>query len=380
MIAERALLLLAIKEPGKLVDFDHILEKISRDVEFAERRTVTKEELSKYLTELLREGLVQKDRNQYAITEEGRKKFAISFQEISKQLNRSYSLVYISIKYYPKVADVMMPFLSARPVSVVKIFSGKKNPITEIDPLFVRYKRYKPRPEHIKIENPNKLMELVFDHCVDYIPYVHRFNAKEPDVFVLDIDAGERIRTHRGGFYLVREVAAIAAITLQEQGIEALLKFSGSRGFQIWCRLDTKRIQIEGDRFALYRDMAVAFQKYLERLLAERRTDLEDLAGMRLGPQITTSQVSKKEERGDQVLIDNSSMKPMGDVRCPFSIHYKTGLVSVPLAIGKINRFEPNVADPGKATFDASDFRRPAEDFSIAAPSPPDFLLKLLGD
>ncbi|MFZ8848842.1 MAG: hypothetical protein ACO2OV_01215 [Thermoproteota archaeon] len=44
-VKERIALLLSIKEKGKLVEFDHIYEKVSRDVKFLEKRDVSKDEI-----------------------------------------------------------------------------------------------------------------------------------------------------------------------------------------------------------------------------------------------------------------------------------------------------------------------------------------------
>ncbi len=38
--------------------------------------------------------------------------------------------------------------------------------------------------------------------------------------------------------------------------------------------------------------------------------------------------------------------RPVGDVRAPFSIHYKTGLISVPLSLDQFEDFEPKDAGP----------------------------------
>jgi hypothetical protein len=63
-------------------------------------------------------------------------------------------------------------------------------------------------------------------------------------------------------------------------------------------------------------------------------------------PGLTTAETAKKEERVDKVLFDASIIKPMGDVRAPYSIHYKTGLVSMPLELKELGGFKPEQADP----------------------------------
>jgi hypothetical protein len=56
--------------------------------------------------------------------------------------------------------------------------------------------------------------------------------------------------------------------------------------------------------------------------------------------------VAHKEARVDKVLLDSSIIKPMGDVRPPYSMHYKTGLTSVLLGLKKLARFDLKDADP----------------------------------
>jgi DNA primase len=72
---------------------------------------------------------------------------------------------------------------------------------------------------------------------------------------------------------------------------------------------------------------------------------VESRAAERL-PGLTTAETAKKEERADKVLFDASIIKPMGDIRAPYSMHYKTGLISMPLELRELGRFEPEQADP----------------------------------
>jgi len=63
-------------------------------------------------------------------------------------------------------------------------------------------------------------------------------------------------------------------------------------------------------------------------------------------PGLTTAETAKKEARVDKVLFDASIIKPMGDVRAPYSMHFKTGLISVPLKLKELKRFKFEQADP----------------------------------
>ncbi|MCP8308126.1 MAG: hypothetical protein H3Z53_11955 [archaeon] len=266
--------------------------------------------------------------------------------EKERELNRSYTMVWLAKKYYPHVARFMIPFLKDRAVSAVKIFSGKRDPIKEVDAIFVRYVKYKPKPIFLTIGSESKLMSLVFDHCIDFIPYVHKLDANEPDFFILDLDAGSDIMKIQRAFDFIRYIAFELSNLLIELEVEPMAKFSGSRGFQIWASFDNS--ELRGDLFKSYREMAIAIQNKLEERLQNKIDEMVSIFPdiVHHGKQITTSTVAHKEERASQILVDWSSLKPMGDVRAPFSIHYKTGLASLPIPIDEIKDFDVKEAHP----------------------------------
>jgi len=43
-------------------------------------------------------------------------------------------------------------------------------------------------------------------------------------------------------------------------------------------------------------------------------------------------------------------MKPLGLVRAPYAVHSKTGLVSLPLSVKELNKFQPEDATTEKTT------------------------------
>ena len=232
----------------------------------------------------------------------------------------------------------MVRLLVDRPVSAVKIFSGKSDPIRELEAIFVRYSKYKPKPVYLTIDSRERLFELVFDHCVDFIPYVHKIGAKEPDIFVLDLDAGPRILQHPKAFEFVKYVTSELAAYLKDLGIGCMVKFSGSRGFQIWASFDNKLFRGGGGVFRKYRDMAMSLQLRLEERLQKNSAAIGRRFSwiIETAQPIRTSVVAHKEERASQILVDWSVLKSLGDVRAPFSMHYKTGLVSVPLLLNDL--------------------------------------------
>jgi len=369
-ILDRVALLLATKEEGKAVDLDHVFEKVSRDTSFLEHRAVSKSDVEEALNLLVAKGLASKTGDGYVKMPAIDRVVSEIVERAGGELNRSYMLVWIAKKYYPRVAGLMLPFLEGRAVSAVKIFSGKRNPIKELDTIFVRYVRWKPKPINLTVSSEKDLLRLVDDHCVDFIPYVHRMGVKEPDVFVLDLDAGEGLLRYESAFELIRFTTSRLAELLMELGVKPMVKFSGSRGFQIWAFLDNSKLELEEDMFAKYRELAVKVQRLLESRLQEEYGGIKDRFPelVEEGRPITTSVVARKEERAYQILIDWSAMKPSGDVRAPFSIHYKTGLVSLPLTLRQLEEFRIEDAAPLKVA-EHIDIYRSAAEIHISDPS-----------
>jgi len=160
---------------------------------------------------------------------------------------------------------------------------------------------------------------------------------------VLDLDAGEGLKSLKEGFLAVKFVASELVKLLKENEIQSAVKFSGSRGMQVWASLDNTKMP-RGDLFASYRLLIQHLQAVVEEQIKSSQPPpaLKPLVEKGL----TTSSVAKKEERSEKVLVDWSSMKPYGDVRAPFSMHYKTGLISCPVDSSRLLRFEPAEAKP----------------------------------
>ncbi|MEN3051683.1 MAG: hypothetical protein ABC596_07745 [Candidatus Methanosuratincola petrocarbonis] len=375
-LAERILLLLAIKAPDAKIDLGHIYEKVSRDVAFTGGE-VSEEELKLELRKLEAEGLVEEREGLYYITEGGRSALVSRLPAVSGKMNLSYRRVLAAKEYYPRVADQILPFLRGRPVSVVKVFSDEADPLNKVKPLFVRYARYKPKPTFIQIGDRRDLMGYVDDHAVDFVPYVHGLEMKEPDWLIIDLDAGEGLKSAAGGFLAVKFVADKVYRLLEGCGIRPAVKFSGSRGMQVWASLDNSRMP-KGDLFAHYRRLVQLIQKKVEEEIAREGVPegLRGLIDQQDGSEgLTTAKVAGKEARTKKVLLDWSSMKPMGDVRAPFSMHYKTGLVSCPVDPSRILEFDPSEAAPGRVAEEAGRLSR----FFSFEKSSPDMLLDCTG-
>jgi DNA primase len=312
---------LAIKRAGKFVDLEHIREKVSRDA----GRGFSEEETGELLRSLIEKGLVQEKGGEYAITEKGREYFEGRWREVRNELNQDYLKVYRAKRYYPHVQDAILEFCRDRWVSVFRLFTGRA------------WLQRKLGPRYITIKSWKDIQYWLDVHGIDFIPYIHRPNSDRPDWLVIDFDAGREVdpETTKG---VVREAFNV----LSDFGVLPALKFSGSRGFQLWARFrphdlppDYTPKQLKAERrernmFAFYSDIV----RFVEHEVSGRM------------PGVTTSQTAGKEERKNMVLLDASIIKPMGDVRAPYSMHHRTGLISVPVGMKDLMRFKPEMADP----------------------------------
>lgn len=361
-VADHILLLLAIKPPNKLVDLDHILDKVSRN------SGVSRKEIIQNLNNLVKQGLVGTRDKKYFINETGRKKaWSLVYDP---EMVLSYRLVLLARNYYPKISSLILPFLKNRPVSVVKVFSDERNPINKIKPIFSRYRKMKPRIYNW-IDSYEDLIKYIDMHAIDFIPYVHKLKQSYPDWLVIDIDAGEDIKNAgQLGFELIKEVTKETyLIAKDELYLNPYIKFSGSRGFQIWITF-TEKI----GNFDAYRKGVSVIRDLVEDALKGRYNELKEKYGSLISEPITTSIVAKKEMRRKQILLDPSSMKKEGDVRAAWSMHHKTGLISVPVYYSDLKDFTEKSARVETVLKKYNELR----DAFKLEPSDPSKILKLI--
>ncbi|MCP8311110.1 MAG: hypothetical protein L6N94_06400 [Candidatus Methylarchaceae archaeon HK01M] len=89
-ISDGILLLLSIKEEGTLTGIDHIFEKVRRDVSFIEKKEIGKEEVERAIKDLIYQGLVERFKKGFSLSEEGEKTMEKMILEKDEDLNRSY--------------------------------------------------------------------------------------------------------------------------------------------------------------------------------------------------------------------------------------------------------------------------------------------------
>ncbi|MEM5773203.1 MAG: hypothetical protein QXL86_03210 [Candidatus Aenigmatarchaeota archaeon] len=320
------LLMFSMKGVGKRVDFKHVKEKLSRDLKIS-----SEEEIEKILNNLIQKGFLEEVKGLYGVTQEGKEYFAKILPKIEdelKKVNQPWLIVYKAKQYYPNVAETVFEFCKDRYVGFYALFTEK------------RFFRRDFKGKKIVLRSPKDLLFFVNIHYIDVIPCVHRIGKERPDWLVVDIDPGPKVSWEQ-----TKEVAEVTYKIFERLKLKPAMKFSGSRGFQIWSlvkdfemptnyqplvlRGESKR---EKNYFSLFADFVRLIQKEVDKEL----------------PGITTSETLAKEEREDKILLDPSSMKPLGLVRSPYGVHSKTGLISLPLQLKELKKFEPEDASVEK--------------------------------
>jgi DNA primase len=346
------LLMFSMKGIGKRVDLKHTKEKISRDL-----KKLSDEETKKILENLISQNFLEEVNGLYGITEKGKKYFAERIKEIEDELrkvNEPWVIVYKAKQYYPFVANTVLEFCKNRFVGFYCLFTEK------------RFFRRDFRGKKIILNSIKDLMFFINIHYIDVIPCVHRIGINRPDWLVVDIDPGPKV-----DFEKTKEIAEITYKIFEKLKLNPAMKFSGSRGFQVWSLIkefempesyqplvlkgESKR---EKNYFSLFADFVRIIQKEVDKEI----------------PGITTSETLGKKEREEKILLDTASMKPMGLVRAPYAVHSKTGLVSMPISIKELKNFERKNATTEKVL---ERYKKKGNEFFLK-PSSPEKLIELL--
>jgi DNA primase len=325
------------------------VEKGKRDLK------ASPEEIRAAVNELIKKGFVKEENGLYFASDEGRKWFSKELSKIEGELekiNKPWLIVYKSKQYYPEVADTIIEFCKDRYVGFYCLFTEE------------RFFRRDFRGKKITLNSKEDLMFFVDMHYIDIIPCVHRIGVNRPDWLVVDIDAGKNVK-----FEKVKEVTEVTFKIFKKLKLNPALKFSGSRGFQIWSAIKEFEIPEKYVPFKLKSEMErkrnyfTLFSDFVR--VIQREVDKEI-------PKITVSEIREKTDYN--ILLDSSSMKEMGLVRAPYSVHSKTGLISLPISIKEIKNFEPEMAKIEKVL---ERYRKKGNEF-ILKESNPKSLLELV--
>jgi DNA primase len=234
-------------------------------------------------------------------------------------------------EYYQQVGDRIAPYLQGRRVSIEHRYPGSKG-VT-----FRRHPSGAPSQDWIFVDTPEQVKDWVWQYAEGFHGHIRAEDGSA--WFVIDIDARD----------LPLDMARLGAIyateVLTEQGLAPLIKFSGSGGFHLmWNVPDCKDLSNE-ELWDLEQRVVGAVACQVERRLEQDAASAPIREAV--GPEkslITTSSADR--ENREPLLFDQFILKDNAPFRVPFSVHPKSGLVTVPLTAEQLADFDPEIATP----------------------------------
>ncbi len=235
------------------------------------------------------------------------------------------------LDYYTSVADRMLPFLQGRQVAIEQRFPRTKGIV------YRRHTGGSGDDTWIHITDRDALLTWARQHAVGL--HAHIRSEDGGAWFVIDIDS-------RNLPTCMAQLAAVHATNvLAEQGIDALVKFSGSDGFHLmWDVPDLEGIEDDA-LWELERAVVRAVACEVERRLARdpKASLIRDTVGAGK-PAITTGSADR--ENPNALLFDEYILKDSANFRVPYSVHPATGLVAAPLSRSQLATFRETDASP----------------------------------
>jgi hypothetical protein len=235
------------------------------------------------------------------------------------------------LDYYIRVADRIVPFLQGRRIAIEQRFPGSKNLV------YRRHAAGSGDDSWIRIEDESTLIDWARQYAEGL--HAHIRSEDRGAWFVIDIDSRE----------LPTEMALLAArhaaVVLRGQGIEPLVKFSGSDGYHLmWDVPDLAGIA-DDELWELERAVVRAVACEVERRLStdENAAPIHQAVGA--GRQLITT-ANADRDNPHALLFDEYILKDNANFRAPYSIHPRSGLVNVPLTEELLASFRPEDAAP----------------------------------
>jgi DNA ligase D-like protein (predicted polymerase) len=228
------------------------------------------------------------------------------------------------VRYYLAVASGAINGVAGRPMALKRFVNGadgeaffqKRAPATSpewIETVELHFPSGRSARE-VVVRDAAQLAWVVNLGCIDLNPHpVRAGDLDHPDEIRIDLDPVPGV-----GWPQIREVALLAREVLAEFGLVAWPKTSGSRGFHVYCRIETRWT------FPEVRRAAVALAREVERR----------------APDLATSKWWKEERHGvfldynqnakDRTIASAYSVRPTADAR-----------VSTPLTWEEVPACEP---------------------------------------
>ena len=227
-------------------------------------------------------------------------------------------------RYYERIAETMLPHVRGRPVHMQRFPDGiegeeiQQKQAPDYFPEYVKRARVRRKRggsvEHVVIENAETLVYLADQACITPHVWLSRIDKLDnPDQLIFDLDP------HGHDLAPVRDAARALRELLDEVGLAAFLKTTGSRGLHVVTPLD---------RSSGFDDTR-AFARELAALLAERE------------PKRFTVEQRKQKRRG-RLYLDTARNAYAQTAVAPYAVRALPGApVACPLDWREVGRVEP---------------------------------------
>lgn len=227
------------------------------------------------------------------------------------------------INYYDAVAELILPHLRDRPLSLKRYPNGIEGKFffqKDAPPSFPSWLRTEPILSEEKAEPTNyviaddrpSLLYLANLGCIDQNPFMARVGSLEhPDFLLVDLDPSQC------GFDRIVEAALMVRQKLDFLELKGFPKTTGGDGLHVYIPLEP--------RYSY--DQVRTFAEILARLLAHERPDL-----------FTTPRSVSKREKG-KVYFDYLQISSWKNIAAPYVLRaYPGAPVATPLAWEEVNR------------------------------------------
>ncbi|HKG25942.1 MAG TPA: hypothetical protein VKB09_09860 [Thermomicrobiales bacterium] len=251
--------------------------------------------------------------------------------------------------YYAAVAERMVPFLVGRKLAVEQRFRAEERPV------YRRHEGTGAERRWIAVQDAADVVRWAKQRAVAF--HAHLRPEGQGAWIFLDIDSRA----------LPTEMARIGALhaldVIEEAGLRALVKFSGSDGYHLMWEMPDLRPLGRTDLWDFEREVVQAVADRVEsRLETDPRAEPIRAAVGPDAPLISTnSQLEDPVERA-ALLFDKLILKENANARVPYSLHPASGLVSVPLDRVGLERFDESMAAPEVVAADDRRWELPRND------------------
>ncbi|MHA6795163.1 non-homologous end-joining DNA ligase [Pseudonocardia bannensis] len=232
-------------------------------------------------------------------------------------------------RHYARVADVMLPHLAGRPLSVVRFPDGldgsgffqKQAPENAPVPTVqVPANNRRGHVEHIVAEDADTLQYLANQSALEVHRGLSRVDALDrPDLMVIDLDPPER-----SDLAALRRAARRTRDLLDEVGLVPFLMTTGSSGYHVVAPLDASADS--GADFDEVRDLARAIATRLEAADPDALTTAHRIA-----------------DRGGRIYLDVGRNAYGQTAIAPYSPRARAGApVATPIRFDELSRVAPD--------------------------------------